>query len=74
MRLPLKQRPAQSQVVVAWWCVGEGVHSPADDLAHIFGHHYGPFGLRHRRNLGYDNRNRLALYQLVDRKIANGRE
>jgi len=54
--------------------VGQGLHNLADHLAHVLGHHYGPFGLLYRRSLGCDNYGRLALHQLVDYKVANGRE
>ncbi len=52
--------------------VDQGLHSLADHLAHVFGHHCGPFGLLRKRSLDCDYCNCLALHQLVDRNVANG--
>jgi len=55
-------------------CISQGLHNLANHLTHVLGHHCGPLGLFCRRNLGCDSRNRLVLYQTVNRKVANGRE
>ncbi len=54
--------------------IGQGLHNPADHLAHVFGHHHGPLGLLRRRSLGCDSQGCLAFHQLVDRKITNNHE
>jgi hypothetical protein len=53
-------------------CVSQGLHSPTSHLAHVFNRHCGPLGLLRRRSLGCASCSRLALHQLVDRKVANG--
>ncbi len=55
-------------------CIGQGLHSLADHLTHVLGHHRGPLGLFHTFSFGCDNRNHLALHQLVDCKVTNGHE
>ncbi len=49
--------------------IGQGLHSPANHLTHVLGHHRGPLGLFHTFNFGCDNHNHLALHQLVDYKV-----
>ncbi len=55
--------------------VDQGFHNSADHLTHVLSHHRGPLGLLRERSLGCDDScSRLAFYQLVDRKVASGRE
>ncbi len=54
--------------------ISQDLHNSANHVAHIFGHHRGPLGFLCRSNLGCDSFGRLAFHQLVDRKVANGRE
>jgi hypothetical protein len=54
--------------------IGQGLHNPADHLAHILGHHRGLLGLLHKCGLSCDSHSYFALHQLVDRKVTNGRK
>jgi hypothetical protein len=61
-------------VLLLFGCVGQGLHNLADHLAHIIGHHCGPFGLLPKRSLGCDSCSCFVLHQLVDHKVTNDRE
>jgi hypothetical protein len=61
-------------VLLLFGCISQGLHSSANHLTHVLGHHRGPLGLFYRLNLGCYSRNCLALYQLVNRKVVSGRE
>ncbi len=73
--LRLEAYEAQVELVLLLFGrIGQGLHSPANHLVHIIGHHRGPLGFLHKCSLGCDNHSCLALHQLDDHKISNGRE